>query len=548
MSENTIVPIMDPNRGWRVWHIDEIFTGEGVGSHVPNKDDLVLSWIDGFMRVVQVDYSTGLSVLEPYNTTSQTGVTEESDRLLGVGPGRVSESYRLYIDTSVTPHAMAFDARCVVYGSDVRWVKVFLGTVIEGGEVISRQYDQQGQLLGENLPLETVRAADGSQTTIKVPKVGSSSKALQDGETVTAVFYNEGGTPVSTSILLVKNTNWIRRLNESTRYITSIELESPFLSDSDGRLLECPINVPMDAITRRGIVRYSNGETRKLPIDGTKFSLYGLQRFVSTILGQKQPVTLVYKLSPDEVAYGSVSGETMHLTEDYLATTVKVDGAYSVKIFTYPVWIDAVNGYRLEHFLYNLERDQVYNVTPLVELATNSQSFKPLEYGVAQDLVFAVDLSRVDDRFKDYRHLQSTRITLLRPGLDNATNWTVTYDKMEEPYGEGLKADLEFVNSNLYTLRVDNGFGSLEHWLREIYEPTLPLYDATSEDKPPTPNFFRLIAGSFEMECSDTMWNHEFTINTDLNAGEVVYLQFFRRTSTTDLHLATAGLIMRQLN
>jgi hypothetical protein len=50
------------------------------------------------------------------------------------------------------------------------------------------------------------------------------------------------------------------------------------------------------------------------------------------------------------------------------------------------------------------------------------------------------------------------------------------------------------------------------------------------------------------MECSDTMWNHEFTINTDLDAGEVVYLQFFRRTSTTDLHLATAGLIMRQLN
>lgn len=547
MSTNTIVPIMDPNRGWRMWHIDEIFSGEGSGRYVPNENDMVLSWTDGFLRVTQVDYSTGLSILTPHVTPGETGVVDEENRLLGAGPGRVSESYRIFIDTSVTPHTLAFDGRLKMYGSGVKWVKVFLGTKIDGGEVISRQYDSQGALLGENLPMELVSGASAS-SAIKRPKVGYSAQALPDGETVTAVFYDDEGSILSTCVLLVKNTNWIRRLNDSQKYVTGISMESPFISDADSRVLECPINIPIDAITRRGVVTYSNGEKRTLPIDGTKFRLFGLQRFVSTILGQRQPLSLIYYLSPDETAYGSVNGETMHIAEDYLATTVKVEGAYSVKLFTYPVWIDEINGYRLEHFLYNLERDEAYDVTSLVLLAANSQSFKPLEYGVSQDLTFAVDLSKVDDRFKDYRHLQTTRITLLRPGKDSSTNWTVTYDRMKPSYGENLKAGLEFINSNLYKLTIDNGFGSAEHWLREIYEPTLPLYDETSEEKPPVPNYFKLIAGNFEMECSLSMWNHEFTVNSPLQAGENVYIQFFRRTSTTDLQLSTAGLILKHVN
>lgn len=265
-------------------------------------------------------------------------------------------------------------------------------------------------------------------------------------------------------------------------------------------------------------MNYSDGSKKTLPIDGTKFALFGLQRFVSTILGQKQPLTLIYYLSPDEVSYGSVPGDTMHLTESYLATTIKVDGAYSVKLFTYPAWIDAINGYRLTHFLYNLERDEVFEVTALVELAANSPAFNPLAYGVSQDITFALDLSKVSSRFKNYRHLQTTRISLLRPGLDDNTNWTVNYDNTLPAYGvsdegAGLKAEVEFINSNLWYLSIDNGFGSVEHWLREVYEKTLPLYDQTAEDKAPTPNYFRLIAGAYTMEAPVSMWNHKFTVN-----------------------------------
>lgn len=549
MSTNTVVPIMEPDRGFRQWYIEEIYDGEGKGRVVPNKNDLVISYVDGFMRVVQVDYTTGLSRLEPWTYVDSTGNESDKNRLLGAGPGHISESYRVYLDTSVTPHTLAFDARLRVYGSTVRSCKVFKGTRIDGGEVISRQYDQNGTLLGEYIPLELAQVTGPDNHAIKVPQVGYCSESMEDGEVVTAVFYDDEGGVQSISTLLVRNTGWIRTMNTATKYVTAIELESPFLSEADNRVLECPINIPVEAITRRGIVHYSNGEKRVLPIDDTKFSLFGLRRFVSTILGQRQPLTLVYNLSPDEVAYGSVPGATMHLNEDYLATTIKVDGAYTVKIFTYPVWIDAASGYRLEHFLYNLERDEVFEVTEYVELAANSRSFDPLLYGSMQNLTFAIDLSKVSTRFKNYRHLQTTRIILRRPGLDNdTTNWLVQYDKTIDPYGEGLKAELEFINSNLWKLKIDNGFLSKEHWLRDVYQPTLPLFDETSEDKAPTPTHFKLIAGSFEGDFPISMYNNEFTINTLMNRGENIYLQFFRRTSETDLQLSTAGMIIRQIN
>lgn len=556
MAESTIVPISDPNRGFQTWHINEIFTGEEDGGrYVPNKDDMVISYAAGLQiyRVQAVDYTTGLSELDPIDLANVIGADDEAGNLLGAGPGKISESYRVYLDTSVIPHTLAFDARLKVYGTTVKSVKLIRGTLIEDGEVISRQYDQQGELLGDAIPLELVLTDDGTNVAIKTPKVGHSSVSMPDGEVVTAVFYDDVGAVVSTSVLLVKNTGFIRGLNDSVKYVVGIELESPFLSAADDRLLECPINVPIDAITRRGIVHYSDGSKKTLPIDGTKFALFGLQRFISTILGQEQPLSLIYYLSPDEVAYGSVPGDTLHITEKYLATTVKVEGAYSVKLFSYPVWVDAINGYRLDHFLYNLERDEVFNVTSLVEVAANSPAFDPLAYGIAQDITFALDLSKVADRFKNYRHLQSTRITLLRPGLDTDTNWTVTYDKTKPPYGVsdegvGFKANVEFINSNLWHLTIDNGFGSVEHWLREIYEKTLPLYDKTAEAAAPVPNYFKLVAGVYEMEAPVSMWNHEYTINNLLEAGENVYLHFFRRTSTTDLQLSTAALIMRQIN
>lgn len=130
MATSTIVPISDPNRGFQTWHISELFTGDDDGGrYVPNKDDMVISYLVGLQiyRVKAVDYTTGLSELDAIDLLNIVGADDVDGNLLGAGPGKISESYRAYLDTSVIPHTLAFDARLKLYGTTAKYVKVIRG-------------------------------------------------------------------------------------------------------------------------------------------------------------------------------------------------------------------------------------------------------------------------------------------------------------------------------------------------------------------------------------------------------------------------------------
>lgn len=560
MSTPNIVPPANPSRGFRTWDIDEIFTAVSgpTNRHVPNKGDLVKSKTGGWLEVTQVDYTTGISVLKPWSSLPKTGCGVPENILLGAGPGPITESYRLLIDTSVKPYTLAFDTRLRVYGTTVKYVKVFRGTVVENGQVISRQYDPEGNLLGDQIPLELA----GSMTlgeipsAIKVPQVGYSSVALNNGEPCTAVFYDDVGHVVSYSVLLVRNTSFIRKMNSSMKYITSIELSSPFLSKADDRVLECPINIPINALTKYGVVNYSNGERVVLPIDDSKFSLYGLQRFVSTILGQRQPITLTYRLSADEAAYGSIPGDTMHVTSDYLATTVKVDNAYSVKLFAYPVWVSDVLGYRMTYWLYNLDRQVSFNVTQWVTLSENSNTFDGTLYGNEQELIVELDLSEVSPLYKAYRHVQVIRFTLHATATSTVdTRWTIKTQPDDPTYGINLNAEASYVNIQgtppnvIYNVDISCGRGSLEHWLRDVYYNSLPLFDGTSEARPPEPTHFILRVGNYRTLYPVNAWDQTVVVEVlnsiGIDNGDIVTLEFIRRVGSNDLQLGVSALPIR---
>ena len=108
----TIVPIVDQSRGWRYWYYDEIYTTPlGVGRYVPNVNDAVWSWELGLQRVTAVNYLTGESTLVSHTFTNNNGGVLAVDALLGSGPGSVSESFRVYVNTTVSPPTMAVDRR-----------------------------------------------------------------------------------------------------------------------------------------------------------------------------------------------------------------------------------------------------------------------------------------------------------------------------------------------------------------------------------------------------------------------------------------------------
>lgn len=545
---DNIAPIYNPDRRWQVWNMNEIYLGTIANNkYVPKIHDVVFEIVGNIITkyiVLDIDPNTLIpSFIEENNTPHSVNLSTD-DILLGVGPGTQSDTYRVYVDKSVTPFRMAVDVRLMVAGTRCRWAKIFKGsTVSESGTVISRMYDNNGFLLSENVPLELAANTLLDNKAIKVVSPCYTNIDLQDGEVVTAVFYDDAGYVVSKRQLLVENTAFIRSPDASMKYIVSINLKSPFLSQTNNTLIQYPINVPLNGLNLIGVVSYSNGDIIEYPVDGTKFTMYGFEQYTATQVGQKINIVLKYSLGPNESNYIAVSGSDVHISKNYEAVTMNADGSYNVKLFAYPVWIDAVSGYSLEWFMYNLDRNIKYNVTPFVVINSTLSLFNPILYGSVQRLNVSINIRNVNGIYKNYTHTQTIDIVLAKQGTERLNNWFVGFSPDQTPkYGVNTYATAEFISTNNWKVKVNCGLTQRSQWLELLYTRSQPLYDSSTEMDPPEPNFFAVVSGGTRTEYSINNWNDDLVINGIINNNSTIFVQFFRRTSTNDLQLAIAGL------
>lgn len=545
-------PIYNPTARFTVWALSEIYQGTiGENRYVPKLGDLVKDMDLGLeYKVTAIDPSTLLSTLQTINDI-QSGDFDNEDLLLGVGPGTQSDTYRVYLDTSVVPHALAVDARLSIAGTMSSYCRIFRGAdLTEGGDVISGMYDTQGNLLSDTVPLELAFTPAGDNYTIKTIPVCYTMDELPDGEVVTAVVYSNAGHVISKRQLLIENTAFIRAASSPARYITGISLECPFLSTSDNRLINLPINVLLTGVNMLGVVHYSDGTVVKMPVDGTKFALLGMDGYVATVVNQQAALVLRYRLSSDEIVYGHGSGEFPHISESYRIKTAQADGSYSVKLFCYPVWLDSVNGYTLRWYMYNGDRSVVYSVTNLVEISSTGPAFNPILYGVNQRLSVAINLQQVNGSYRDYRHIQTVEVILWRVGTDHSdTNWSIAFDVGQNPpFGTVPHyAALEFVNSNLYRLNLSSGAANLTEWLDKLYYRTKPLIDQQRELQAPEPTHFRLRYGPYDTTYQISEWNTTKQIGTGLSDNATLFIEFIKRTPLTDLQLSVSGVPVWQV-
>lgn len=549
-----IAPVYEPDSRWTQWALQQIFVPgqQGAGRYIPKVNDYVIDYTtDERWRVTDVDITTGASTLKKITAILDPGDIGDVDILLGAGPTTQDDTMRAYIDRSVIPHTLAVDGVCYVNASMASYCKFFRGANLgTAGEVVSAFYDQTGNLLGQNVPLELVREPEGVNYTQRIPAQCYTAFELEDGELLTVVFYADDGGVVSKRVVLVENTGYIRSTDASQKYITHISLESPFMSKSDPTLLEYPLNVPVRGLNLFGVVHYSDGSTMRMPVDGTKFAIMGINDWSATIIGQKLPLVLKYNLAPGELVYGATAGEGKYVTENYRAVAVKADGAYTVKLFCYPVWVDAQNGYRLEWFLYNLDRNIYYRATPFVKFNENSPAFNPIGYGISQRISVSIKLSDVNGSYNDYLHVQQIDIALLRQGSDHTgTNWTIGYDPGQNPpFGRNNKADYTFINQNLTKVKIDQGETTKAAWLARLLDLTRPLTDPSKEVTPPEPDFFALVIGDTEIEFPIAQWADELVLNQSVPDSSTLYVKFFKRTVENDLQIAIAGIPVWQLN
>lgn len=547
--------IRQPNRAFAMFHISEIYVPGAADPekaiYVPNVDDLIIDYQVGFYRCSAVDYTTGLSTLQRWSPPRVNDLVTDQDILLGSGPGRPSESFRAYLDTSVTPFTLSLDARLHMYGTGNRYAKIFRGsdTGEVNGEIISRWYDQSGNFLGENLPLEVVAMDDINNIAIQTPVVGYTLTDMADGELVTVVIYDDAGNVRSINPVTVKRTSFIRTVDMSLEYIVDIGLECPYLSSSDPTTMEVPLNMPVINIPMMGLVTYNSGRVARVPIDGTKFSILGLENYIATRAGQTVPVALSYKIGSGEHSYSMTPSVNNHITKQYQVRTMNPDAAYKVKLYAYPVWVDTLNGYNMKFFLSNLTRDMLWDVTNKVTQGVGARAFNPTQYAVLQRCSFMVNLQEVDSRFNAYNHVETFDIVLSGPPNDALeTTWSVGFEPNQDPaFGDETYSEVSYINVNNWTVKVSSGETTQEDWLNKLYSRMLPLMDENSEVIPPVPTHFYLTIGNERELYPIAQWSATLSSNEGDVTGRNVYVEFIRRISGNDLRIGIAALPIRRL-
>jgi hypothetical protein len=541
-----VVPVYDPSARWCWWNIDELWDGNiGAKRYVPKINDYVIdpptftTWI-----VKHIDPVTLIPRLELIRPANMSFSFVETDVLFGVGPGTPSETYRVYLDTSVVPYVLSVDTYLYINGTMSSYAKIFKGVDTSStGKVISMMFDGSGNFITNNVPLELVQIDSHINYSRKVVQVCYTNETMVDAEIVTVVIYNDAGHVVSKRQLLVENTSFIRSLNSSLKYISHISLESPFISPTMDHVIEFPLDTPLNTLSMMGVVNYSDGSTLKLPVDGTKFRILGMDQYISTIIGQQINLALTYSLSPDEVVYGAVSADGKYITEPYSIVTVEPNPAYKVKVYGYPVWMGDSLGYKITWFMMNLDRNVFYDVTDYVNFAPNTGYFDPKGFGYLQRKSIMLNLQDVSGSFRPYIHTQVVDIVLKMPPNGSQTPWLVSHESLgERPmYGEGLIAMKQMPSQSIF--KIDCKLTSMDLWLEAVYHRTYPLKDPYAGSRLTTPTHFTVFQGAFETTYPITDWNAPLNISKPIEEGSTIFIEFIRRTAQNDLHLSVAGMV-----
>ncbi len=540
------VPIYQPDARWCIWGFHEIYNGQiGLNKYIPKVNDYVID-PETFttFSVDALDPVTLIATLREVRPANMSYVFNETDVLFGVGPGTQSDTYRVYLDKSVTPYVLAVDARLSIGGSSASYAKLFKSSVLDSsGEVISKIFDNSGNFISNNVPLELVILDSHINYSKKIISVCNTTEDMQDNEIVTAVIYSDTGHVISKRQLLVENTSFIRSVNVAQKYISHISLNSPFMSPTIENRIDFPLNIPLNSLNLTGTVHYSDGSTMKLPVDGVKFRIHGLDQYVSTIIGQKINLVLSYSLGVNETAYAGVSSDGNYINEAYTLVTTNPNNSYTVKLFGYPVWVDSANGYNMSWYLYNLERNIYFDVTPYVSFSSTTGAYNPKAYGILQRKSVSINLKDITSSFKSFIHTQLIDIVL--NGVPDSVSypWNVSHESVSLRPAYGVDLFAKKISGSV--IKISNDISTYTEWLEKVYYNTYPIINSVIETFPMVPTHFVVKYDNYTVEKAISEWDSNIELSTTVTDYKTITIRFIKKTSTGDLQLSIAAMIVK---
>lgn len=519
---------------------------------VPQENDLVFDVPNGIIyRVAHVDWQATLKsdlVLWGINNGNENTTTEQ-DWIFGLRGGPLAGEALLSIDYSQRPNVARVDA--TIMRPDAAYAKIFMGNdASDNGKIISAQYDQSMNLITNKVPVKLAEIVDRTNETIMTTgsfSVTENEEALPDGKRCTLIFYDEGGNFIPPAQpVMVQHSSYMRDHQLGTKYVTEVQLISPwFTNTTDPERLMVPINIALSAVELRAVVHYNDGSVSvDMPVNGDRFSLYGLEEYRPTWPGQEAELTLVYKLAADEQHFIADPGSPDHKNRVYVIQAAAVKGAYSPKIYTYPVWQASITGYKLMHFLHDLDRDTVIDVTALVKLNDKSDPWRPNLYGQAQSMIFNLNLRDVSPLYESVIFVQHTTIALYKDVNGPGKRWDVSFS-FNDPFYDSkfVKAKNAGVNT---TANVANGYASQAAWLEGMYRGVRPSFNRFDEDKAPDPTHFYLVhqdGRTWRYAIAD--WNKDNVITIAMSNGAGWFIRWVKAAANgSELILATTGLVV----
>lgn len=536
---------------WKIWNINDIYRGNQSERelHHVQVGDMVVDLTGGVERryyVKSIDDATRVPELVLLRQLKEDTNTIQVE-MKGVGPGQASETWRCFYDDTIEPHSLRVDGKVYCHGSLATHCKIFLGVETDkyNGKVISQYRDNNSNNVSENIPLELIGWRDN--IAIKAPMMGFTTHKLQDGEVVTLVTYSADGVVFQQDRLIVVNTADVRRSEVGKRFVESIEMVTPFLSEVDDREVLFPINMDKEAVFIMCKVNYSDGTSKTLAVDGGRVQLHGWDAYVPSVLGAASPLVLQYQLAENEESTQALRGTNRFITESYVARTKEVDGAYSVRLSVIPNWNGAE--WELNYRLHNLDRDISYDVTDLVEAASNSVPFQPRKFGTMQRVVVALQLDKVNSAFARFRHVQAFDISLMGSAAIDNSPFYISYHTGQDPYyGQDIKLVKSQVGERHY-VNISCGASTLEDWLDKTFYRTEPMFNKFAETEAPKPTHFMLLVPgtiSNDVHYSIEKWRGQYETEVELPSNRVVEVQWIRKDGDVIYYLSSSPMVVKE--
>lgn len=569
-SVGTVVPGNAPSRPneysfYRDWYIQQIYDPdlhdvEDIWSKyvVPYEGELVKDTKNKKLYIVSnVDVSTYKATLVPFSYENTEGENDDYPLFPKHEYGMLQGELPLLLDYSVSPPVATVTN--VAYVANASYALLYEGsTILDGQKPISATYANQDYVT-DKITVKTVMPAGWNveNDVLKCTDVFSvilPKETLKNGTRCTLVYYDENKNPIApTYSLMVQHSEYLRDHRLSRKFIKNIELLSPwFTNTTDPNTLYIPVNIPLISVEFRAQVHYSDGTTDVQAVNGydgiSGFTLHGINRFKPTSPNQKGSLVLTYFFKEGEEAYLTQPGEPNHISEIYTIVGVASDGAYSPRIYTYPYW-DTKSGWKLKHYLSDLTRQFVTDVTSYVRLNQRSPAFSGNAYGVEQTLTFNLTLSDVNPIYENWTFTQDCNVTLYNEGTSTLRKWGVRGSTKEAEF-ENLEVLYVPNTSGGQKAKFNGTFSTTADFLKRAYTAINPPIDPMREEKAYTPTHMTIyrLNGSYVTVTVDTYNNLGLTDWTVVNAEPFFIAWVYRDATGKELQLGVSGAITRKVS